>query len=159
MEGRNGMNILFICTGNTCRSPMAEGLCRIKGRKENADINVLSAGLHAFVGQPVSSEAVEALRPRANIAGHKARQVDDTILAAADIVITMTLSHKMTLLSVYPQYASKVFTFTELAEGGGEIDDPYGRSQEVYNSCARKLGRLLDKAWPKIINFENSLEK
>lgn len=150
----NGMNILFVCTGNTCRSPMAAGLCAAKLKREKVDGHVLSAGLHAFVGQPVSSEAVAAVAKKIDISDHRARQVSREIMDAADLVITMTMAHKLALLSMYPDFAEKVYTLPELAEAGGEIDDPYGQKQAVYDQCARKIGRFLDKAWKNIFEIE-----
>ncbi len=152
------MNILFVCTGNTCRSPMAEGLCRIKAKREGLNIHTLSAGLHAFVGDSVTENAVKAVMKKVDISDHKARRVEESFLEASDMVIAMSDDHKLTLLAIYPQYKDKVSTLSELAQSGGPIDDPYGKNQDVYDACARKIGRLLDKAWPYILEkYENTL--
>ena len=92
------MNILYVCTGNTCRSPMAEGITNAIAKEEGKEILALSAGLYPLVGEPVSEEAVVATSKRTDISSHKARLVTKELLEAADQVWAMTESHKEELL-------------------------------------------------------------
>lgn len=89
------MTILFVCSGNTCRSPMAMALFRLKGTEVRAE----SAGIFAADGQPASPEAVKACKLLgADLSGHRSRRITPEIIEDSDIIAAMTLSHKMQLL-------------------------------------------------------------
>ncbi len=150
------MNVLFVCTGNTCRSPMAEGLLRKKAADENASMLVLSAGIHAFPGMPVSREAAEAVSAIVDIKKHKARSISDEFMAAADVVVVMTESHKTKLQQLYPLHEDKVITFLEMAGKEGDVADPYGSPQSVYNECAKALQEGIDVGWQYLQRWEHN---
>lgn len=128
------MDILFICTGNTCRSPMAEILLkRVLAERGIQGIKVSSAGLAAEAGSPASAGTMSVLQEGEDLSAHRARQVDETMLAEASLVLTMTASHKEILQTKFPSFAAKVFTLGEYAWGQGEnIADPYGGGREEY---------------------------
>lgn len=134
------MTILFVCTGNTCRSPMAMALFRLKG----TDVKAESAGIFAQNGQPASAEAVIACQKLgADLSGHKSRRITPEIIADADIIAAMTASHKFQLLlNGCPQ--EKIFTLSELTDILGDIPDPFGQSQEIYDQTARILLKHID---------------
>lgn len=150
-------NILFICTGNTCRSIMAEALARQWAQNSGAGrgLQFLSAGLAAWPGQPASPQAVETMRGGGiDITSHQARQVSADLVQKAEVILTMTHQHKIILLGQFPEAAGKVFTLTEFAggEGGpGDISDPYGRPVEIYRRCASEMQALIGKALHKIV--------
>ena len=134
------MTILFVCSGNTCRSPMAMALFRLKGTEVQAE----SAGIFAVDGQPASIEAIKACELLgADLSEHRSRRITPEIIRDSDIIATMTLSHKIQLLLAgCPE--EKVFTLSELTGIPGDISDPFGQSQEIYNKTAQELLKHVD---------------
>lgn len=135
--------ILFVCTGNTCRSPMAEG---IFNSFEKTGFFASSAGVFASVGQYPSENAVLAAKELgADIKNHRARQLDGEMLERAYMAVTMTSAQKNGILSAYPFISEKVMTISEVAGGGEEVSDPYGGDFQTYLSCAKEIKALLEK--------------
>ncbi|HEY5298496.1 MAG TPA: ribose 5-phosphate isomerase B [Verrucomicrobiae bacterium] len=128
--------ILFICTGNVCRSPMAEGIFRqaMKGRGE---FRILSAGLGAMDGQPPSPHSVTALKEIGiDISGQRSRALTVDLVRQADFIFGMTHSHVDTITLLYPPAAEKTFLLREfddtLEPFEKDIPDPIGCSYDVY---------------------------
>jgi len=130
--------ILFVCTGNTCRSPMAGALAR---RALGAGASVETAGLAASVGAPATPEAVEAVRRLgAELRDHSARQLTREILDGARTIYVMTHAHAHGVLRIDPAARDRV----ELLDpAGADIDDPIGGPQSLYDDVARRLDRLI----------------
>lgn len=128
--------ILFICTGNICRSPMAEGIFRhiMKGRR---DIQVMSAGIGAMEGQAPSPYAVQAVKELGiDISKQRSRQLTAELVQEADYIFGMTHSHVDTVLLLYPHAAEKTFLLREFDDTldifEKDISDPIGGSYDVY---------------------------
>lgn len=139
--------IALVCTGNTCRSPMAETLLRERLRskfgREDA-VRVLSAGVAASSGSGASPQAVEVMGGRGlDLTGHSSRPLDDAVMNVADLVLTMTRGHRDAILAAWPEMNDRVFT---LRRDGGDITDPVGMPVEVYHECADQIDREL-AAW------------
>src|SRR6266478_8541371 len=135
--------ILFICTGNVCRSPMAEGILRqaVQGR---GNYRVLSAGLGAMEGQPPSPYAVQAVRELGiDISGLRSRMLTPELVQQADFIFAMTHSHVDTVILLYPQASEKTFLLREFDETldffEKDISDPIGGSYEVYLNCRDQI--------------------
>ena len=136
-------NILFICTGNVCRSPMAEGIFRhaVRGR---GDYRVASAGLGAMERQPPSAYAVQALKELGiHISGQRSRLLTPDLVEQADYIFGMTHSHIDTVMMLYPVAAEKTFLLREFDETldqfEKDISDPIGGSYEVYLNCRDQI--------------------
>lgn len=149
---KNIKNILFVCTGNTCRSPMAEVLMRKMAEDRGKDLRILSAGLGAMEGLTASAHAVAAMETRGiNLKKHLSRPVDDILLAEADMIFTMTRQQKEYLLYSRPDLEAKVIALAEYC--GQDIDDPFGSDFESYESCAKQLEKCLDFIWQRIDSY------
>lgn len=137
------MNILFVCTGNTCRSPMAEGLFKkIAGDNDfECELNIYSGGMNANEGEGANPKAVAVLEEYdVDISEHRAKNVDAQTIADADLILTMTASHKDMLLYLFGGAAEeKTFTLLEYAGENGDIADPYGGDINVYKKCAKEI--------------------
>lgn len=134
------MKILFVCTGNTCRSPMAEALMPA-GTAE-------SAGLAAWPGETAMPEAVRAVaRLNGNdLSNHRARRFSDIDTSQFDWILTMNIRQREQIVAQHPELADKVATLGELAdEPGLEILDPFGMSQDYYDQTAVLLQHLIEK--------------
>lgn len=147
--------ILIVCTGNTCRSPMAEALLKGKiGQDGLADqIMVLSAGTFAGGDSPTYGAALAMQQRGLNLDGHTPRQLSARFIEAADLILTMTASHKRIVADLAPEAAGKTYTLSEFADEAGEVMDPFGGSEAVYESCAQQIAALLDKSWEKIVKL------
>ena len=135
--------ILFVCTGNICRSPMAEGLFRnaVKGR---GDFRVISAGVGAVDGLPPSGYATEALKELGiDISKQRSRMLTAELVQQADFIFGMTHSHVDAITLLYPQAAEKTFLLREFDETldsyENDIGDPIGGSYEVYLNCRDQI--------------------
>src|SRR5580692_825097 len=135
--------VLFICTGNICRSPMAEGIFRhiMKGRR---DIQVMSAGIGAMEGQAPSPYAVQAVRELGiDISKQRSRQLTGDLVQEADYIFGMTHSHVDTVLLLYPQAAEKTFLLREFDDTldifEKDISDPIGGSYDIYLNCRDQI--------------------
>lgn len=154
--------VLFVCTGNTCRSPMAETILRSKLSERFADrfqnnsvppIVVTSAGVSAGPGSPASDGAVSAMSAMGlDLSRHQSKLASQQLLERADWILTMTGGHRQAILARFPHVANKVYS---LDPDGRDVSDPYGSSVDVYQSCALKISSYLD-VWVDRLD-ENSM--
>src|SRR5262245_23849147 len=134
---------LFVCTGNICRSPMAEGLFR-HATGGRSDYRAISAGLGAMDGQPPSLHAVEAMKEiGADISKQRSRMLTADLVKQADLILGMTHSHVDTVTLLYPHAAEKTFLLREFDDTldtfEKDISDPIGGTYDVYENCRDQI--------------------
>jgi len=144
IDRRVAINILFICTGNTCRSPMAQAiaLALLDARRLVIPVRVRSAGLYAAHGAPMTSTAREALEgqgitPRP----HSATLADKAEILSADLVFTMTSSHKAEAIDIAPEAEGRIHT---LDPAGADVPDPVGGPLSLYDQTAQRIKTLIE---------------
>jgi protein-tyrosine phosphatase len=138
--------IVFVCTGNTCRSPMAELLMRSTIAKqlncrldqlEDRGILVISAGIAAAPGCPPSSEAVQVMRDYGlDLAPHEAQPLTEPLVRHADLILTMTQSHLQSIVERWPNAAERT---RMLLPEGSDVSDPIGQTVGAYRHCAEQI--------------------
>lgn len=143
--------ILFVCTGNTCRSPLASALLKVKAAEI---VEVKSAGVHAVPKMP-ASDGTKAILEEKNISfEHEATPLSKELLRWADLVLTMSNSHKQFIYSMFPDEKKEhVYTLKEYVDPTVEntdIADPFGGSVDVYRETAKEIETYIDELIKKI---------
>ncbi|AEG16920.1 protein tyrosine phosphatase [Desulfofundulus kuznetsovii DSM 6115] len=145
--------VLFVCTGNTCRSSMAEALARdMLARKGlQGEVEVVSAGIAALPGSEASPQAVAVMEEMGlDLKSHRATLLTRRDVEEADLVLTMTQSHKKLIQEQLPDQEEKIFTLAEYAGRGGDVPDPFGGPVDVYRQCAGELRYLISLALDRL---------
>lgn len=147
------MKVLFVCTGNTCRSSMAQALAlKELERAGVTTVEVRSAGTATVPGLHASEKAVLVMKEVGlDIAGHRTTVLDKKAVEDAGLVLTMTEGHRREVIRVCPEAAPKVFTLAEYAGAGGEVMDPFGGCLEAYRQTAGQLARLVRLAVERLL--------
>lgn len=135
--------ILFVCSGNTCRSPMASAVARslVDQQRDGIETRIISAGTSTGPGAPASPEAVRAVGSLGvSLDSHASRPLTRELLTQADIVFAMTGAHRDRILDLDPESREKVHL---LDPEGVDVPDPFGQSQSVYDETARRLDAMV----------------
>lgn len=135
------LRLLFVCTGNTCRSPLAEGLAR---QIFGAEAEIRSAGLSAWEGSGATSLAVEAgLELGADLNTHKATPLTGELLDRFDWIIPMTRDQERILVQQFPLLKDRIRRLGAWGDTGEDVVDPWGGSLKTYQASAAQIQRLL----------------
>ncbi|MBD3402052.1 low molecular weight protein arginine phosphatase [candidate division GN15 bacterium] len=148
--------ILFVCTGNTCRSPMAQGALRVLLEKERpGQFEVESSGIAAAAGYPATMYAVEAARMwDADISVHSSQPLSRQMIDRADLIFGMSPEHVKEVIRQVPGAAEKTFlfkSFPEIGHEGEAVEDPIGQALDRYNETFLEIGEYLGKFLPEIV--------
>lgn len=137
--------IMAVCIGNICRSPIAEALLK----QQFPDKTIWSAGLGALVGNPADPMAVEAAAARGvDISAHRAQQLTSWMCQSADLILVMETAHKAELEQLYPTVRGKVFRLGQI--GDFEISDPYRLPQSAFETAYTDIARGVEAWAPRI---------
>ena len=144
------MNIYLICTGNTCRSPMAEAILRSKNME---NMSVRSAGIHALDGHPIADNAKTLIEVANMPYTNQSRTLSREDVEWADYILTMTESHKRVLLQLFPQEHEKIYTLKGFISprANEDVHDPYGGNLETYRETFNELTQLMDQLENKLL--------
>ncbi|MFW6381120.1 MAG: ribose 5-phosphate isomerase B [Bacillota bacterium] len=155
--------ILFVCTGNTCRSPMAEYIFKqLLKERGLTDWEVVSAGLRALPGLEANSLTRSVLSEiGVDVSDHSTTPFESTRADRFDLILTMTAAHRQLLLEQYPELAPRVFSLKEVAGFTGDVDiqDPYGQQEGVYRETREEIRSVLEEIAGKIDYYVNKAGK
>ncbi|MBJ6361874.1 low molecular weight protein arginine phosphatase [Paenibacillus sp. GCM10012307] len=152
--------ILFVCTGNTCRSPMAEALLRQKAAVAGLSVESRSAGVSTMDGLPVSPFALQALAAMDIVHSGSSRTVTAESVARADLILTMTTGHKRHLLERYPQAVDKAYTLKEYVEDDPGVLADIAELETLYTELHMNRvlgGKLSDKQRQRVLELERRI--
>lgn len=139
------VNVLFVCTGNTCRSPMAAAIFNHKWKDKG---QAKSVGIFAAEGEAVAYHSIQILKEQGIDLQHQSAQITEEHVDWAELILTMTASHKAMVLSQYPKATDKTFTIKEYVDKQAtniDVLDPYGGDLQVYHSTYTELNDLINR--------------
>ena len=148
------MKIMFICTGNICRSAMAHKMLEKKAKEQNKNIEVYSCGVWAQNGDIPTYEGIETMKEYGiDLRTHRATNIRNSNIEDMDVILCATQNHKINVISMYPELKDKTFTMKEYAgfpENDLDISDPWGYGLEVYKNCAKEIETCIEIILKKI---------
>lgn len=145
--------VLFVCTGNVCRSPMAAAFFNDHARRagEGGQFEARSVGTWANDMQPASGYAINVMAHRGlDLSAHRARTIKGQDLAGAHVILVMTRNHQQALAAEFPQYRGKLHLLSETKGLGFDIGDPYGGSLSDYQNCAEEIQDFIETGYEQI---------
>ena len=151
------MNIMFVCSANTCRSAMAEALMKFyidNNEKLKNKIQVYSCGIFAEDGDMAMYNAIEAMKEYGiDLREHRATNIRNANIEKMDLILCAKKTHKQTVGQLYPQLKEKIYTIKEYAEFAKEdtdIKDPFGYDIQIYTTCANEIEDCIKKIEKKL---------
>jgi RpiB/LacA/LacB family sugar-phosphate isomerase len=150
MSASHKINLLFVCTGNTCRSPMAEAVFK-EAFRDHPDVEVSSAGVAAYEDGPASANAIAAVRELGlSLQGHRSRQLGKRLIKEATLLLCMTESHRSAVRNLAPESVEKTFLVGEFLLGASEsngrpkdVSDPFGQNLAAYRRTCEQIQQAI----------------
>ena len=148
--------VLFVCTGNTCRSPLAAGALRVLLQRERPHaFDVLSRGTAAVTGYPATPHAIEAARMwEADLSDHRSQPLSAELVRQADLIFGMTSNHVREVLRLGPSAVGKTYLFKNFPSSsadGEAVEDPIGQPLRRYKEMSKEIGERVGKHLPQIL--------
>jgi protein-tyrosine-phosphatase len=154
-------SVLFVCTGNTCRSPMAEVIFRALLHEQNVwndTWRVESAGTWAYGGSPAAKNAVVLMARRGlDLYRHRSRTVDAAMLAQFQLILVMEANHKEALLIEFPELDGRVFMLSEMVGQKVSVADPVTKDISFYEACANEMESYMVLGWQRILELAGAI--
>lgn len=152
------MKIMFICTGNICRSAMAEAIMKKEVLERGLNFEIYSCGTYAENGEMASYNAIETMKKYdIDLNCHRSTNINNSNILDMDLILCATFSHKATVFHLYPELKDKIYTMKEYAELLGDdrnydIKDPWGYNMQTYMNCAEEISLCINKILEKLQN-------
>jgi protein-tyrosine phosphatase len=148
------MKILFVCTGNMCRSPSAELLLKKRLKEEGiSGVEVSSAGVGADDGRPCPEDTLEALNRRGvDGRSHRSRMLTAEVVRTSDLILAMTEAHQTVVEIRFPAAAGKVDLLKSYAGRCGDVDDPFDGGSEAQDMCLAEIAEAVEGILRKVKN-------
>ena len=151
-------SILFVCTANICRSPMAMGIMQSKVKHQDDLWLIRSAGVWAMENQPAAANTIKLVSEfGVDISSHQSKSINREMIDRFTLILVMERNHKEALRSAFRNQGSKIFMLSEMIGEKYEINDPIGGSLADFNATALEIDNILTVGFPKIEQLSKAL--
>lgn len=153
-------SVLFVCTANMCRSPMAMAIFKSKVDNLEGEWDVASAGTWAVEGERVTPKAQQLMMEQGlDLSNHRSRLVEEEMLRSYNLILTMEKGHKEAIRVEFPEVRDKVYLLSEMVGETHDVRDPIGGSIDDFRETVAELDRILTEGYEQISKLAGGIEK